>query len=165
MTLGEKIKKLRTENKLTQDELAEKLFVTRTAISKWETGKGYPGIDSLKLISTLFGISIDDLISDNDVTSKKLLEEKTARKMYYIAIAFVIIAAIGALLAHSFSSPYFFILCLLGVIGYVIFGILSKPKYKRLESKKLIILYILSRTIVLLVIIAATISSIIQLSK
>ena len=45
---GEKLKKLRTENRITQDELAEKLYVTRTAISKWETGKGYPSIDNLK---------------------------------------------------------------------------------------------------------------------
>ena len=51
MTFGEKIRKLRTDNQMNQDELAEKLFVTRTAISKWETGKGYPSIDSLKPVS------------------------------------------------------------------------------------------------------------------
>ena len=51
MTFGQKLKKLRTENNLTQEELAEALFVTRTAVSKWETDKGYPGIDSLKIIT------------------------------------------------------------------------------------------------------------------
>ena len=164
MTLGEKIKKLRTDNKLTQDELAEKLYVTRTAVSKWETGKGFPGIDSLKLISSLFGITIDELISDSDVNNKKLLDEKIARKMYYAATACVIVTAIGAALAYYFSSPYFFIICLLGLIGYIVFGILSKPKYKRLQSKKLIALYIISRAIVIIIMLVATFSTIIQLN-
>ena len=48
MTLGEKLKKLRTDSGLTQEELAEKLFVSRTAISKWESNRGYPNIETLK---------------------------------------------------------------------------------------------------------------------
>ena len=50
MTFGEKLKKLRNDNGLTQEQLADKIFVTRTAISKWETDKGFPSIDSLKAI-------------------------------------------------------------------------------------------------------------------
>lgn len=49
MEFNEKLQKLRKEQKLTQEELAEKLFVSRTAISKWESGRGYPSIDSLKV--------------------------------------------------------------------------------------------------------------------
>lgn len=51
MTLGEKIKNLRTRNNLTQEELADRLFVTRTAVSKWETNRGYPDIANLKSIA------------------------------------------------------------------------------------------------------------------
>ena len=51
MTFGEKLKKLRTNAQLTQDELAEKLYVSRTAISKWESDRGYPNIESLKAIA------------------------------------------------------------------------------------------------------------------
>jgi transcriptional regulator with XRE-family HTH domain len=51
------------------------IFVTRTAISKWETDKGYLGIDSLKQISRTFDISLDDLISDDDVENLKLVEK------------------------------------------------------------------------------------------
>ena len=80
MTFGEKLKKLRNDNQLTQDELAEKIFVTRTAISKWETDKGYPSIDSLKQLSNLFHISIDELISDTDIENKRLLDEAQSRK-------------------------------------------------------------------------------------
>ena len=48
MEFNEKLQKLRKDQSLTQEELAEKLFVSRTAISKWESGRGYPSIDSLK---------------------------------------------------------------------------------------------------------------------
>lgn len=51
MTFGEKLKSLRQQNDMTQDELAERLYVTRTAVSKWENDRGFPGIDSLKQIS------------------------------------------------------------------------------------------------------------------
>ena len=87
MTFGEKLKKLRTDNGLTQDELAEKIYVTRTAISKWETDKGYPSIDSLKELSSLFKISIDELISDDDIQNKRLLDEAQSRKYYWCAMA------------------------------------------------------------------------------
>lgn len=67
MTFGEKLRKLRTDRGLTQDELAEKIYVTRTAISKWEADRGYPNIDSLKAISKFFSVSIDDLLSSGEV--------------------------------------------------------------------------------------------------
>ena len=66
MTFGEKLKKLRTDGGLTQDELAEKIYVTRTAISKWESDRGYPNIDSLKAISKFFSVSIDVLLSSDE---------------------------------------------------------------------------------------------------
>ena len=67
MTFGEKLRKLRTDRGLTQDDLAEKIYVTRTAISKWESDRGYPNIDSLKAISKFFSVSIDDLLSPDEV--------------------------------------------------------------------------------------------------
>ena len=73
MTLGEKLKKLRTEAHLTQDELAEKLFVTRTAISKWESDRGYPNIDSLKAIAKFFSVTVDELLSSDEML--KIAEE------------------------------------------------------------------------------------------
>lgn len=67
MEFGEKIQKLRNENKWTQEQLAEKLYVSRTAVSKWESGKGYPNIDSLKDIAKLFNKTIDDLLSSEEI--------------------------------------------------------------------------------------------------
>lgn len=63
MEFHEKLQKLRKDRGLTQEELAEALYVSRTAISKWESGRGYPSIDSLKEISKYFSVTIDDLLS------------------------------------------------------------------------------------------------------
>ena len=63
MEFHEKLKELRKNRGLTQEELAEALYVSRTAVSKWESGRGYPSIDSLKEISNYFSVSIDDLLS------------------------------------------------------------------------------------------------------
>ena len=67
MEFGEKIQKLRNEKKWTQEQLAEKLYVSRTAVSKWESGKGYPNIDSLKDIAKLFNKTIDELLSSEEI--------------------------------------------------------------------------------------------------
>ena len=63
MELNEKLQELRKSKGMTQEELAEVLYVSRTAISKWESGRGTPSIESLKQISAFFAVSIDDLLS------------------------------------------------------------------------------------------------------
>jgi len=78
MTLGEKLKKLRTDHGLTQEALAEKLFVSRTAISKWESNRGYPNIETLKAISKFFSVSVDDLLSSNELLT--IAEEDSRQK-------------------------------------------------------------------------------------
>lgn len=67
MEFHEKLQALRKKHGLTQEQLAEKLFVSRTAVSKWESGKGYPNIESLKCISREFGVSIDELLSGEEL--------------------------------------------------------------------------------------------------
>jgi len=63
MEFQEKLQELRRRKGITQEELAQALFVSRTAISKWESGRGYPSVDSLKAISKYFSVTIDELIS------------------------------------------------------------------------------------------------------
>ena len=77
MEFNEKLQELRKSKGLTQEELAEKLFVSRTAISKWESGRGYPSIDSLKEISRYFSVTIDELICPEEILSAAE-EEKQA---------------------------------------------------------------------------------------
>lgn len=73
----EKLQELRKSRGLTQEELAEALFVSRTAISKWESGRGYPSIDSLKEISKFFSATIDDLLSGEKLISIAEKENKS----------------------------------------------------------------------------------------
>ncbi len=76
MEFHEKLQELRKGRGLTQEELAEALYVSRTAISKWESGRGYPSIDSLKEISSYFSVTIDDLLSSDKLLSIAEKENK-----------------------------------------------------------------------------------------
>ena len=77
-TLGSRIRAARREKGLTQEELAQALYVSRAAISKWESGRGYPSIDSLKAIAKFFSVSIDDLLSGDEVLT--IAEEDQKQK-------------------------------------------------------------------------------------
>ena len=77
MEFGEKLQSLRKSNNLTQEELAEILYVSRTAVSKWESGKGYPAIDSLKRIAEYFSVTVDELLSADKIISIAQKENKS----------------------------------------------------------------------------------------
>mgnify|MGYP003293918087 CR=1 FL=1 len=78
MEFNEKLQELRKQKGLTQEELAEYLYVSRTAISKWESGRGYPNIDSLKVIARFFEVTIDELLSGDELLT--IAEEDTKQK-------------------------------------------------------------------------------------
>ena len=80
MDFGGKLQELRKSRGMTQEELAEALFVSRTAISKWESGRGYPNIDSLKEISAFFGVTIDELLTGERLLSIAEREKKESMK-------------------------------------------------------------------------------------
>ena len=83
MEFQEKLQELRKQRGLTQEELAKELYVSRTAISKWESGRGYPSIDSLKEISRFFSVTIDDLLSSEElITAAKDENESNIRGVY-----------------------------------------------------------------------------------
>ena len=78
MEFNEKLQELRKQKGLTQEELAEYLYISRTAISKWESGRGYPNIDSLKAIAKFFKVTIDELLSGDELLT--IAEEDTKQK-------------------------------------------------------------------------------------
>ena len=82
MEFNEKLQKLRTNENLTQEELAEKLYVSRAAISKWESGRGYPSIDSLKAIAKYFHVTIDELIGSEEIVDLAEQDMKSSNKKY-----------------------------------------------------------------------------------
>ena len=96
MEFCEKLQELRKSRSMTQEELAESLYVSRTAISKWESGRGYPSIDSLKEISRFFSVTIDDLISSDEMITVAKNDEKEFVSKYvsFICNALDIILAI-----------------------------------------------------------------------
>ena len=99
MEFNEKLQELRKARGLTQEELAEALFVSRTAISKWESGRGYPSIDSLKQIANYFSISIDELLSGERLITIAENENRTKEHGKY-----VIWSCRYILIYHDYSS-------------------------------------------------------------
>lgn len=67
MEFNEKLQQLRKNKGLTQEELAQAIYVSRTAVSKWESGRGYPNIDSLKELSKFFSVTVDELLSPDEI--------------------------------------------------------------------------------------------------
>ncbi len=103
MEFNEKLQELRKGRSMTQEELAEALFVSRTAISKWESGRGYPSIDSLKEISRFFSVTIDDLICSEELISVAE-KDKEAFADKYVSL---ICNALDILLAILLFIPAF----------------------------------------------------------
>ena len=98
MEFNEKLQKLRKKQNLTQEELAERLFVSRTAISKWESGRGYPSIDSLKVIAKYFHITIDELIGNEEIISLAEQDIKEHNKKHTALICGVLDCFVALLL-------------------------------------------------------------------
>ena len=90
MEFNQKLQELRKAKSLTQEELAEALFVSRTAISKWESGRGYPNLDSLKEISRYFSVSIDELICPEEIISAAEDEKKEYLDKYVLLICSIL---------------------------------------------------------------------------
>ena len=143
MEFSEKLLELRLKEGITQEELAAKLFVSRTAVSKWESGRGYPNIESLKQISNLFSVTIDELLSGEALLSIAE-KDKNQTKSYYRDLVFSLSDIFASILlflplfaerydgiVHSVSlmslttvSSYLKILYLSFVIITTLFGIL-----------------------------------------
>ena len=75
MTLGEKIRTARKNSGLSQEQLAERLSVSRSAVAKWETDKGLPDVGNLKVLARLLNVSVDHLLDEGETTEKSVLRE------------------------------------------------------------------------------------------
>ena len=143
MELHEKLQQLRKQSGLTQEELAEKLYVSRTAISKWESGRGYPSIDSLKALSKFFSVSIDTLLSGDELLDVVQENQKQSKNSFLNMIFGLMDISAAMLLFFPFFaekedllirgvsllsltqiSPYLKIFYFVFVIGMIVLGIL-----------------------------------------
>lgn len=106
MEFHEKLLFLRKQHGLTQEQLAEKLYVSRTAVSKWESGKGYPNIESLKQLAKAFGITIDELLSGEELMAAAQEENQANLRSVYAALWGVLdMAALACIFLPLYGVP------------------------------------------------------------
>jgi transcriptional regulator with XRE-family HTH domain len=98
MIFAEKLKMERKNKGWSQEELAEKLYVSRQSVSKWESGQNYPSIEILINISDLFGLTIDELLRSDDELKKKVIRDSKQLAYPRLKAAFDVIFFIGVLL-------------------------------------------------------------------
>ncbi len=100
MELGKRLKECRTKSEMTQEELADKLYVSRQTISSWENDKSYPDIHSLLMISDLFGVSLDSLVKGDIEIMKEKVEQtkiKSFQRDSNIFAVLIIVCIVSAL--------------------------------------------------------------------
>ena len=120
MEFNEKLQELRKSRGLTQEELAEALFVSRTAISKWESGRGYPSIDSLKEISRYFSVSIDVLLSGDQLIMIAEKENKSnLNSACDLLLGFVDLFSLLLIFLPLYSKPSNGYIYAVNLFGYV----------------------------------------------
>ena len=144
MEFHEKLQNLRKQKGLTQEELSEALYVSRTAVSKWESGRGYPNIDSLKAIAKFFSVTIDELLSGEEALNIAEADHRQ-KEMHFRDLVFGLLDCSVAmffflpffgqkeapaiqsvsLLTLTGSEPYLRVLYLIAVTGMVVLGILT----------------------------------------
>lgn len=110
MKISQVLKDIRQHHQLTQEALAERLKVSRSAIARWESGKGIPDIGNLIAISREFDVSLDQLIKEDERLEKKVIEDSKAKKWHYLVIFYLFSAlveiAIFAYLHHIFMAGF-----------------------------------------------------------
>ena len=161
MEFNEKLQELRKKKGLTQEGLAQALYVSRTAVSKWESGKGYPGIDSLKAIASFFDVTVDSLLSSENLLDLAQKEGNRRERLYRNIIFGLLDCAVGmffflplfayekggiptavSLLRLDGIAPYMKGLFVAVVVAIVVWGVLtlalqnvSHPAIEGLKSK------------------------------
>lgn len=137
MTFGEKLFELRKKNNFSQEELAEKIGVSRQAVSRWESGETMPDSPNLLIISNLFGVSADYLLRDgieNEIFPKE--EEKPAKKkkimLFYIFGLFAMAALLYIIAFSDLDMVYW-----LGGTAFLLAGIITAGVYLKNPEKEL----------------------------
>ena len=142
--IGEKITKLRKETMMSQESLAEKIGVSRQAISKWERDEALPDIQNLIALSNVFGVSIDDIVNNLDVNNtteknKQLIRMDLKRKSEILTIIAVMmyIGSVFSFLLLTFEeemNTFIFGLVIAIATGIIIYGVFLSNRFKLLNS-------------------------------
>ena len=97
MEVGKRIKGLRAEAHMSQDDLAARVYVSRQTISSWENGKTYPDIQSLLLLSEIFDVTADSLIKGDVETMTKTIDSdvRTMKRLSYVMLGFLLLMVLA----------------------------------------------------------------------
>ena len=144
MEFHEKLQELRKRKGMTQEELAASLYVSRTAVSKWESGRGYPSIESLKALAHFFSVTVDELLSSDELLTAAEEDQKRTESHFrermlgildlgMLLLLFLPLFALRegeavqavSLLSLGGMAIYLKIACFTVSVGAVILGILS----------------------------------------
>lgn len=137
MELGNQIKKYRNELHMSQDELAEKIYVTRQTISNWENEKNYPDVHSLLRLSSLFGVSVDELIKGDlemmkeTINGQSYTEEDVKRfnrDGVVLTILFILVIVSAVPLAYYLDW--------IGLVCWAVIAVIALVWAKRIEKQK-----------------------------
>ena len=136
MRLGERLKEYRNQEGLSQEQLAEKLNVSRQAVTKWENDKGIPDIDNLIVISDELNLSLDELLKGNENVKEKIISDSSAKKWHILVIIYLV--AIVAYIAYfAIRHKIFMIGFLIATLFMLFFEIRIFIKEKIYSQKKI----------------------------
>lgn len=151
MDIGSKLKKLRENHCLSQEELALKLFVSRQTISNWETNKTLPDIKSLINISYIFNVSLDNFLKEDLKEMKKMVDNESIKRFNWMSVVFL-----GELILLAVTAYPLFMEGLLGAFIWLILFLVTLhtsstvEKFKKendLQTYKEIIAYVEGKTL------------------
>lgn len=146
MNIGEKLYELRKEKHLSQEEVAEKLDVTRQTISKWETNQSTPDFDKIKPLCELYGITADELLTGEkrkiieQPENKQNTKEKRAKGIalgilaYFIAVVWIMISIPVLMINPVLAAAIFILIC--GIATFIIIYTCINYKVETEENKK-----------------------------
>ena len=132
MNFSEKIREIRKSKNLTQEQFAEKIFVSRNAVAKWETNRGYPDIQNLITISEKFNISLDELVKEDSKIKNKIISDSLYKRWNYLVILYLL-AIIIYILFFIFIHKIFmigFLIATIFMLGIEIY-IFIKERFKK----------------------------------
>ena len=104
MDIGLQIKKFREQQKISQEELAFKIFVSRQTISNWETNKSCPDVKSLITLSNIFNVSLDNFIKEDIEEMREIVEKTTIKKFNVMSFVFLVELIIVTISAYPLFS-------------------------------------------------------------
>ena len=146
MNIGEKLYELRKGKNLSQEEVADKLNVTRQTISKWETNQSTPDFDKIKPLCELYGITADELLTGEKKEKEQPLNKQDIKKerangiaagvlFYFIALVWIMISIPVLFMNPVLAAAIFILLC--GIATYkIIYTCMVYKKEKTKETEK-----------------------------